>query len=409
MWHSLQRTPPAGFYSYYINPARFVPRAGTRTEARDFRQPGTPMASGFQWVLSWFQMHSSQGPRQKKSLLSLLASHCSYVTGQRIRRAQQIGQLYSNIYSERSRWSLISCLWRRFRGRQGGACKLMAALTGVFMWEEERVKMEEIQRSGNEMLCLSGSVCGSSSGGSDLHNLEPETSSDVEPWEVMICKKDFKLWRRPIGGTSLYQYRVFGTYRDVTPRQFFNVQLDTEYRKKWDALVIKLEVIERDAVSGSEVVHWVTHFPYPMYSRDYVYIRRYHVDHENNLMILVSRAVEHPDVPESPSFVRVRTYQSQMVIRPHSSFDENGFDYLLTYSDNPQTVFPKYCVSWMVSSGMPDFLDKLHMAAVRARTMEIKVKDYISVPRPVDSSCEAKTSAERKEDNSHSTGQMGYA
>lgn len=30
---------------------------------------------------------------------------------------------------------------------------------------------------------------------------------------------------------------------------------------------------------------------------------------------------------------------------------QNGFDYLLTYSDDPQTVFPRYCVSWMVSSG----------------------------------------------------------
>ncbi len=28
---------------------------------------------------------------------------------------------------------------------------------------------------------------------------------------------------------------------------------------------------------------------YPMYSRDYVYVRRYHVDVENMLMILVSR------------------------------------------------------------------------------------------------------------------------
>ena len=28
---------------------------------------------------------------------------------------------------------------------------------------------------------------------------------------------------------------------------------------------------------------------YPMYSRDYVYVRRYDVDLENNLMILVSR------------------------------------------------------------------------------------------------------------------------
>lgn len=28
---------------------------------------------------------------------------------------------------------------------------------------------------------------------------------------------------------------------------------------------------------------------YPMYSRDYVYVRRYEVDVENNLMILMSR------------------------------------------------------------------------------------------------------------------------
>lgn len=142
-------------------------------------------------------------------------------------------------------------------------------------------------------------------------------------------------------------------------------QLDTEYRKKWDSLVIKLEVVDRDVSTGTEVVHWATHFPvsficllfclsgesylfcifcvrrtlvfasfifvcanydlglssvqerllamlkyifsfyfrlvswlfnlfhfttqYPMYSRDYVYVRRYDVDVENNLMVLVSR------------------------------------------------------------------------------------------------------------------------
>lgn len=38
-------------------------------------------------------------------------------------------------------------------------------------------------------------------------------------------------------------------------------QLDTEYRKKWDSLVIKLEVVDRDVSTGSEVVHWATHFP----------------------------------------------------------------------------------------------------------------------------------------------------
>ncbi|KAM8794604.1 stAR-related lipid transfer protein 7, mitochondrial [Eudromia elegans] len=255
----------------------------------------------------------------------------------------------------------------------------MAALAGVFVWDGQRIEEEELQRSAQEMQRMEN-TCSPLPGGAprDFQRPEAEREAAEQPWEMVMDKKHFKLWRRPIEGSHLYQYRVFGTYTDVTPRQFFNVQLDTEYRKKWDSLVIKLDVIERDLATGSEVIHWVTHFPYPMYSRDYVYVRRYHVDKENNTMVLVSRAVEHPSVPEDPEYVRVRTYESQMVIRPHKTFDENGFDYLLTYSDNPQTVFPRYCLSWMVSSGMPDFLEKLHAATLKAKRMEMEVRDYLA-------------------------------
>ncbi|CAH2274818.1 stAR-related lipid transfer 7, mitochondrial [Pelobates cultripes] len=286
----------------------------------------------------------------------------------------------------------------RYKPRPGRTGRLLAALTGAFLWEDERVREDEILRSAEEMKHMQFIT--------RMFQGQTVAYDEDQGWELVMDKKDFRLWRRPIEGTHLYQYRVFGSYADVTPRQFFNVQLDTEYRKKWDALVIKLEVIERDTMSGSEVIHWVTHFPYPMYSRDYVYVRKFHVDHENNVMVLVSRAVDHPDVPESPDYVRVRNYQSQMVITPHTTFDENGFDYLLTYSDNPQTVFPRYCVNWMVSSGMPDFLDKLHLATLRAKNMEIKVKDYISL-RPQD--CDGRASPERKSSVTNPPAQMEYA
>ncbi|XP_053320634.1 stAR-related lipid transfer protein 7, mitochondrial [Spea bombifrons] len=306
-------------------------------------------------------------------------------------RAQQWG-------GDRSARALIRGL--RYRSRPWRTGRLLAALTGAFLWEEERVRDDEILRSADEMKRMQVMK--------QTFREQPPAYDDDQGWELVMDKKDFKLWRRPIDGTHLYQYRVFGSYTDVTPRQFFNVQLDTEYRKKWDALVIKLEVLDRDAVSGSEVIHWVTHFPYPMYSRDYVYVRKFHVDRENNLMVLVSRAVDHPGVPESPDYVRVRNYQSQMVIRPHTTFDENGFDYMLTYSDNPQTAFPRYCVNWMVSSGMPDFLDKLHLATLRAKNMEIKVRDYISL-RPQDCNGEARTSPERKPAVTNPAAQMDYA
>lgn len=328
-------------------------------------------------VLVWLQRavegttEVSSG-KKKQGLMSIFANHCSFVTGQRLRRAFQIGELYSNLYSERTRWTLVGTIWQRLQSKGASSRKLLAALAGVFMWEDEKIRDDELRRCAWELQALEAVKNQSAA----VEKPAVQTTTD---WEVVIDKKSFRVWRRPIEGSHLFEYRVFGTYTDITPRQFFNVQLDTEYRKKWDALVIKLEVVDRDANTGSEVVHWATHFPYPMYSRDYVYVRRYDVDLENNLMVLVSRAVQHPSLPESQDYVRVHSYQSRMVIRPHRSFDENGFDYLLTYSDDPQTVFPRYCVSWMVSSGMPDFLDKLHTAALRAKNQDVGVMDFASL------------------------------
>uniref|UniRef100_A0A3B1IJ44 StAR-related lipid transfer protein 7, mitochondrial n=1 Tax=Astyanax mexicanus TaxID=7994 RepID=A0A3B1IJ44_ASTMX len=354
-------------------------------------------------LLTWIQKAgegaSVVGRKKKEGLLSILANHCSFVTGQRLRRAFQIAELYSNLYSERTRWTLVGSIWRRLQGKRSPAGKLVAALAGVFMWEDEKIRDDEMKRCAWELQALDA-VKKQTAVAGRVSSVQTETG-----WEVVIDKKGFRVWRRPIEGSHLFEYRVFGSYTDITPRQFFNVQLDTEYRKKWDALVIKLDVVDRDMNTGSEVVHWATHFPYPMYSRDYVYVRRYDVDVQNNLMVLVSRAVEHPGVPETQDYVRVHSYRSRMVIRPHKSFDENGFDYLLTYSDDPQTVFPRYCLSWMVSSGMPDFLEKLHTAALRAKNLEVDIHDYVGVVKPQ----QQPSSTERLEDGVHSGSTPIYA
>ncbi|XP_061118880.1 stAR-related lipid transfer protein 7, mitochondrial [Conger conger] len=360
------------------------------------------MSRRMDFLLSWLHKAGvcageTGSEKTRKGMVSLLANQCSFVTGQRFRRAWQIGELYSNLYSERSRMSLVSTLWRRFQSKHARTSKLVAALAGVFMWEEEKIRDEELKRCAGELQAIEVVK---------NRGASQETASRLqeEGWEIVMDKKNFWVWKRPLQNSHLYEYKVLGTYTDITPRQFFNVQLDTEYRKKWDALVIKLEVVDRDFNTGSEVVHWATYFPYPLYSRDYVYVRRYDVDLQNNLMVLVSRAVEHPSIPESQDFVRVRSYQSKMVIRPHKSFDENGFDYLLTYSDDPQTVFPRYCVSWMVSSGMPDFLEKLHTAALRARNQEVGMQDYINVVKPSEKT--SQPSPDRLGEKARSRGQI---
>jgi len=48
----------------------------------------------------------------------------------------------------------------------------------------------------------------------------------------------------------------------------------------------------------------------------------FQIDCDRKLMVIVNRSVEHPQIPASKQYVRVETYSSEMVIRPHSSFDE---------------------------------------------------------------------------------------
>ena len=62
--------------------------------------------------------------------------------------------------------------------------------------------------------------------------------------------------------------------------------------------------------------------------------------------------------------------------------------------------------------GMPDFLEKLHTAALKAKKMEIEVRDYMSA-KPIESGGEGKASmagaAEHKSDGTCSPAQLEYA
>lgn len=102
-------------------------------------------------LLSWLQKagrgtNKLASEKKKDRLLSIFANHCSFVTGQRLRRALQIGELYSNLYSERTRWTLVGSIWRRLQSKHAHAGKLIAALAGVFMWEDEKIREDELRR-----------------------------------------------------------------------------------------------------------------------------------------------------------------------------------------------------------------------------------------------------------------------
>merc|ERR1719334_1893427 len=242
--------------------------------------------------------------------------------------------------------------------------------------EDDAYEVHSLQSNGNGNPGSSDNCnCSSQNGNNSADELrvtnggpavlsQPAEEAFLEGWEPVHDRPQMKIWRRPIFDGQLFQYKVYGTWDDVPAAAFYLIQVDLDYRKSWDKLVVKLDVIDRDSESGAEVVHWVTHYPFPMSQRDYVYVRRFMVDHENNIAVLMAKGVEHPKEPVRKKFVRVHRYMSNMVIKPHKSFEEAGLDYVLTYYDDPQATIPSVAMSWMTATGVPKFTEDLRQATL---------------------------------------------
>lgn len=297
--------------------------------------------------------------------------------------------------------------------------------SAAVFWDNYRITNDELKTHVNEMLTEFRTQ-------NHLLNINDEnpikSSSDenkdnlANEWEKVFHKKDLIIWRRKLTEfknskepipSYLYEYRLFGRLYDVTPLDFYKVQIDLDYRSVWDHLVVSLKTIDFDQETKSELVHWIMKFPYPMYSREYIYRRRNCMEPVERLLIVYSHSIQDPDFklpqqsyinkepnksnqmakngfgqpqPKAP-FVRVTHYESQMIIIPHTDFDKNGFDYILKYYDDPKARIPNMAYKWMAASGLPDWLEKLHEAARKIpKNYEEDLKNiqlfYLNEPTP---------------------------
>jgi hypothetical protein len=272
-------------------------------------------------------------------------------------------QLYKRLYNEKTvfgLWKNFSSRWPIFRPPKslfGGSGVLLSAT--LFSFSANGIADEDMINAATSFTAMAQEHERSSTKKRLLDSL------DCKNWELVTDQKDFFIWRRlSTQYPSLYEYRCAGSFYDVPAAGFYIAQIDLEYRKQWDQLVIVLDVIDADTSTGSEVVRWVTHFPFPMYPREYVYVRRSCVDKESKTIVLTSKTVNHPRCHKDDSkYVRVENYYSCMVIKPHKEFHEDGFDYVLTYFDDPKAPFPTPAYNWMVTTGVPGFVQKVYNAA----------------------------------------------
>lgn len=167
----------------------------------------------------------------------LLRQQSNVYMSLRARRMAQICGLYNRIYSESTVNKLMSQMLIRLRVRALNTIRnrlnsnknkdsvkvLMSAVCGLFCWDNKRITdqdlnqtvrdFEVIQRvghNGNNHSNDNFSKSTSFSVSAETHNKKNETEenkSDDNEWEEVITKDDFKLWRKPIPNSSLYQYK----------------------------------------------------------------------------------------------------------------------------------------------------------------------------------------------------------
>lgn len=198
-------------------------------------------------------------------------------------------------------------------------------------------------------------------------NIQSEKIIDdnLHDWKLVHHVNDTSLYIRPYKDTQLSQYRVVSRFSDITALDFVEVQANPSLRQQWDSYSGKMKVVDKDDVSNSEVLYWEVKFPFPLSNRDYVFTRRCVILPHS--IITLSRATQHPSVPPSQGCVRVDTFNSVMVVTADTSVDKDGFCFELIYVDDPKCNLPSSLSNWASTSGMMDYLTKVHSVALKRK------------------------------------------
>ncbi|GMS80299.1 hypothetical protein PENTCL1PPCAC_2474 [Pristionchus entomophagus] len=234
----------------------------------------------------------------------------------------------------------------------------------AFSFKEHGISEEKVRRSQGE-------------------NDYDESKLIKEGWEMLYEENNLHVYRRKKEGFKYetYEYRCQGSYRDISPNHFLAVQNNVSYRAEWDKNVIKLELVKDDG-QNEQLIRWVARYPYPLYPREYVYVKKSIVSEDGKNIVIQSEALPESIVPLSGNYVRVACYESRMCVRCHKDFNSHGLDYVLTYFDNPEANIPSYAYNWIVNQAGPYFIKQVYVEARKLASSGRHVGSSIRMASP---------------------------
>lgn len=211
---------------------------------------------------------------QSAGALRAWVYQCECVLAQRLRRGQQMFSLYSKLWEERALREFIMRIVKHRIGVRGKDLVLGALGVTAYDWKANKISDNEIKAHQTDLeyiyklkdktICKRCSrhsrICRCDRG--SMESTEKKIFNSYDNWKVFIEKKDLIVWRR-LHSSGHYEYKVYGSYEDVSAEDFLNVQIDIQYRKLWDATAVNLNVIENDPdpTSNSDIVYWEILWP----------------------------------------------------------------------------------------------------------------------------------------------------
>ncbi|XP_043501606.1 stAR-related lipid transfer protein 7, mitochondrial-like [Polistes fuscatus] len=326
---------------------------------------------------------------QSTQVAKACTRQCEFIVAQRIRRSIQIFLLYTKIWDEVALKEIIKS-WRMRAIKNSKKFLISTVGVSVYNWDHERISDEEVNSYSQEIegiyklrdctvICTNCHLRIIIDNASKQPGVEyckcdgvktsATTNKDPNGWQPYIERQDMLVWRRQEPDTGLFAYKVYGSFPDVTAEDFLQVQIDIDYRKQWDITAQELQIIDTDPQSttsnnhSADVIYWEMIWPKLFANRDYVYQRRWVIDKDKRIVVIVSKGTDHPNAPVKPGTHRVRTYWSYMVIRPYTDFQQPGIEFSLTYFDDPGMRVPSTITAWVAVAGLSDFLTRMRQAS----------------------------------------------
>lgn len=165
------------------------------------------------------------------------------------------------------------------------------------------------------------------------------TDNDHSAWDCIMEETTqglkYKAWRRLLRN-NLFVYRTSVTFEGISPRDLRPFHLDDGARELWDEGAISIDRLSPDGLGHARkhtewcIHRYVSKFPRPMASREYVYARRVWHRPSDGGCYAISLSCKFPIGDAGPNVVSVKEYASACVIRAA----EGGSEMLTVYFED---------------------------------------------------------------------------